>query len=199
MNKYRPIDGEIIVRKSLLLFLLLPLIFCIQPLLAEDTGKAITHQCRQNLKMLNDGTAKFLKENESGIPAWGKYETIKTSLIDYNYFPKDPEPPTPDCRYYLVSVSRDDFQWYCDLHGVLEGDKTVTFRYHEHKLMAKTSTRYENIPKYKDHIKDLLRWTEYDPTPVEKLKFYYNMNPTTTLILAIGGLFLLIFLYKNVF
>jgi hypothetical protein len=182
-------------------FLIVPLLFfCMLSTVihADDTGKVITNQCRQNLKMLNEGTRKFLQESDSAIPIWGKYETIKSSLIDYNYYPKDPVPPTRDCHYYLVSTSRDDFQWYCDLHGVLEGEKTITFRYHEHQLMAKTSSRYANIPKYADHVKDLLRWTEYNPTPVEKLKFYYNMNPMTTVIGLVGGFLLLLFIYRNV-
>jgi len=180
----------------LLLFLLI--LTCTQ-VSAEDTGKAITFKCRQNLKMLNDGTARFLKENDSGIPAWGKYDVIKTSLIDYNYFPKDPEPPTSNCNYHLVSVSRDDYQWLCDLHGVLDGEKTVTFRYREHRILAKTTSRYENIPKYRDHINDLLRWTEYEPTALEKLKYYYNMNPVTTIFLSIGAILGVIFLYRNLY
>ena len=70
--------------------------------------------------------------------------------------------------------------------------------YHEHRLMGKTTSRYGNIEKYRDHVKDMLRWTEYNPTPVEKLKYQYNMNPLTTVLLAIGGAFLLIFVYRNV-
>lgn len=166
-------------------------------LFAEDTGKVITGLCRQNLKMLNEGTRKFLSENDSGIPMWSKYDTIKTSLMDYNYYPKDPVSPTRDCHYFLVSVSRDDYQWYCDLHGVLDGEKTVTFQYHEHRLMAKTSSRYAHVPKYAEHVRDLLRWTDYNATPTEKFKYYYNMNPLTTIILLVGGTLLLLFVYRN--
>lgn len=165
---------------------------------AEDTGKLITNKCRANLKMLNDGTARFLAENDAGLPFWGNYDTILASLIDSKYFASKPEAPTRDCKYNLVSVSRDDYQWYCDIHGVLEGEKTVTFRYHEHRLMGKTTSRYANIQKYRDHVKDLLRWTEYAPTPVEKLKYHYNMNPLTTIILGIVGVIVMFLIYRNV-
>lgn len=164
---------------------------------AEDTGKLINNKCRANLKMLNEGTAKFLAENDSGLPFWSNYDTVLASLIDSKYFAGKPELPTRDCKYYLVSVSREDYQWYCDLHGVLEGEKTITFRYHEHRLMGKTTSRYSNIEKYRDHVKDLLRWTEYTPTPVEKLKYHYNMNPASTILLGIFALFILFVIYRN--
>ncbi|NCB37763.1 MAG: hypothetical protein EOM80_03250 [Erysipelotrichia bacterium] len=169
------------------------------PLTAEDTGKLLTGKCRQNLKILNDGTDKFLAENNLGLPFWGNLATIKNSLIDDKYFTGTIEPPTKDCQYFLVSNSRDDYQWYCNLHGVMEGEKTISFRYHEYRITAKTTSRYENIDKYSDHIKELLRWTEYQPTPMEKLKYHYNMNPLTTTLMGIVGIFLLIIVWRNLF
>lgn len=186
------------MKKTVLLLLCLFLCLIVQTLRAEDTGKIINNQCRANLKTLNEGTAKFLSENDSGLPSWTNYQTIFSSLIDPRYFSAKPEPPTRDCKYNLVAISRDDYQWYCDLHGVLNGEKTVTFMYHEHRLMGKTTNRYQNIEKYREHVKDLLRWTEYRPTPMEKLKFHYNMNPLSTIIFSIGGLMLLIFVYRNI-
>ncbi|MDD3148443.1 MAG: hypothetical protein PHD82_14210 [Candidatus Riflebacteria bacterium] len=184
--------------KKLLKFILMIALCCsCQTTSAEDTGKLINNRCRANLKALNEGTAKFLAENDSGLPSWANFDTISSSLIDKKYLSK-PEPPTRDCKYFLVSVSRDDYQWYCDLHGVLEGEKTVTFMYHEHRLMGKTTSRYAKIEKYRDHTLELLRWTDYHPTPVEKLKYHYNSNPLTTIILGIVGIILLIFVYRNV-
>lgn len=188
------------MRKLLVVFVLL-LAFCggaASELSAEDTGKVLNGLCRQNLKILNEGTAKFLQENDQGLPMWGKYDTISSSLIGSKYFPKDPVGPTRDCKYYLVSVSRDDYQWYCSIHGLVDGEKNIVFQYHEHRLTAKTSSRYENIPKYAEHVRDLLRWTDYSPTAIEKFKYYYNTNPLTTVFFAVLGGLLLIFLYRNV-
>lgn len=162
-------------------------------LMATDTGKVINNRCRQNLKMLNEITARFVREKGEPLPPWARYQTVKTSLMDYDYLPKDPEAPTPDCKYFLISNSNNDFQWYCSLHGVLDGEKTITFQYHEHRLMAKTTERYLNNERYKDHVSDLLRWTEYRPTPVEQFKYQYNMNPLST-ILILAGIVLLIFI-----
>lgn len=183
--------------KIIFLFLLL-LCFSL-PVQAVDTGKLLTNQCRANLKMLNDAVAKFLSENDSALPAWSPYENVKTMLLEIKYLPKDPELPTKDCKYHFVSLSTHDYQWYCDLHGMLEGDKSVTFNYHEHKFTAKTNSRYQNIKKYKDHMQNLLRWTEYNPTPVEKLKYHYNKNPATTIALFVIAAIALLFVYKNVF
>lgn len=185
------------VKKLLTVLLTIALCWLSQTVTAEDTGKIINNRCRANLKALNDSTAKFLAENDSGLPSWANFDTISSSLIDKKFLPR-PESPTRDCKYYLVAVSREDYQWYCDLHGVLEGEKTVSFMYHEHRLMGKTTSRYSNIAKYKEHVKDLLRWTDYHPTPVEKLKYHYNSNPLSTFLLAIGGIVLLIFIYRNV-
>ncbi len=186
------------MKKTLLLLLLVFMCLTTHDLRAEDTGKVINNRCRANLKMLNEATAKFLAENDSGLPSWANHQTVTMSLIDRKYFAEQLVPPTRDCKYYLVAVSREDYQWYCDLHGVLEGEKTVTFMYHEHRLMGKTTSRYANIEKYREHVKDMLRWTEYSPTPMEKLKYQYNMNPLTTILLAIGGVGLLIFVYRNI-
>ena len=186
------------MKKTVLLLIWVFLCLAAHDLRAEDTGKLINNKCRANLKMLNEATAKFLAENDSGLPSWANHQTVTMSLVDRKYFAEELVPPTRDCKYYLVAVSREDYQWYCDLHGVLDGEKTVTFMYHEHRLMGKTTVRYGNIEKYRDHVKDMLRWTEYNPTPVEKLKYQYNMNPLTTVLLAIGGAFLLIFVYRNI-
>ncbi|MEW6712367.1 MAG: hypothetical protein AB1403_21285 [Candidatus Riflebacteria bacterium] len=165
---------------------------------AIDTGKLLTNQCRANLKMLNEATEKFLKENESSLPAWSPYKSVKDMLLEIKYLPKDPEPPTKDCKYFLVSMSSHDYQWYCDVHGLIDGDKSITFDYHEHKFTAKTSSRYMNVKKYKDHVQNLLRWTEYKPTPTEKLKYQYNKNPTTTIALVVFGVIALFLIYRNV-
>jgi hypothetical protein len=170
-----------------------------QSAFAIDTGKLITNECRANLKMLNEVTKKYLEENDSGLPAWSTYKNVKDMLIGVKYLPKDPVPPTRDCQYYLVSLGTHDFQWYCNLHGVIDGDKTITFNYHEHKIMAKTSSRYMQIEKYEKHTNDLLRWTEYNPTISEKLKYNYNKNPVTTVFIAVFVVMVIWFIYRNVF
>ncbi|MGM0600059.1 MAG: hypothetical protein ACQETH_09620 [Candidatus Rifleibacteriota bacterium] len=168
-------------------------------LFAVDTGKVFAGKCRDNLKYLNDAVQKFVNENDTSLPAWSTYENVKTMLLGLEYLPRDPVPPTKDCKYFLVSNSRDDFQWYCALHGVLDGDKTISFHYHEHRTVAKTSSRYMKIEKYKDHTKDLLRWTNYYPTPMERLKYQYNKNPLTTVIIVVFAVLVLFFIYRNLF
>lgn len=182
-----------------LVFMLAVMLFTagVLSLSADDTGKVITNQCRQNLKMLNEVTEKFVKETSDHLPPWARYETVKSSLMSFDYLPKDPVGPTLDCKYYLVSNSRDDFQWYCGLHGVIDGEKTITFQYHEHRTMAKTSSRYMTNKRYKEHTSDLLRWTEYTPTPVERFKYHYNMNPLSTILLLSGLLVVTLFVYRN--
>jgi hypothetical protein len=187
------------MKKLLTLLFMVGLILGSPVARAEDTGKLITNKCRANLKYLNDAVEKFVEENDSALPAWSPYSNVKTMLLELKYLPRDPEPPTKNCKYYLVSLSRNDFQWYCDIHGTLEGDQTVTFNYHEHKFIAKTNSKYKNIKKYDDHTKELLRWTDYHPTPMEKLKYHYNKNPLTTIIMMVGGVFILIFVIKNVY
>ena len=189
---------EISLKRILKMVLLIAACLVWLPARAEDTGKVINNRCRANLKMLNEAVAKFLAENDSGLPSWANYETVALSLIDRKYFAGKLEAPTRDCKYNLVAVSRNDYQWYCDLHGVLDGENSVTFMYHEHRLTGKTTKRYENIERYKQHTKDLLRWTEYQQTPGEKFKFHYNSNPLTTIILSILGVLIIIFIYRNV-
>ena len=164
---------------------------------AADTGKLITNQCRQNLKMLNEITQKFVADTKEHLPPWARYDTVKSSLMNLDYLPTDPVGPTSDCKYTLVSNSREDFQWYCNLHGVLDGEKTVTFQYHEHRIMAKTTSRYMNNRRYKEHTSELLRWTEYTPTPIERFKYHYNMNPLSTILVMSGLLLVLIVVYRT--
>jgi len=165
--------------------------------MAADTGKVITNQCRQNLKMLNEITQKFVERTNEHLPPWANYATVKSSLLNYDDLPQDPVAPTPDCKYNLISNSREDFQWYCNLHGVLDGEKTITILYHEHQIMAKTASRYMNNKRYKDHNSDLLRWTEYAPTPGERFKYHYNMNPLSTILVMCGVLLILIIVYRS--
>ena len=74
---------------------------------AEDTGKLINNKCRANLKMLNEATAKFLAENDSGLPSWANHQTVTMSLVDRKYFAEELVPPTRDCKYISYrSVAR---------------------------------------------------------------------------------------------
>jgi hypothetical protein len=55
------------------------------------------------------------------------------------------------------------------------------------------------IEKYEKHTNDLLRWTEYNPTISEKLKYNYNKNPVTTVFIAVFVVMVIWFIYRNVF
>lgn len=164
---------------------------------AVDTGKVITNECRKNLKWLNELTERFIKETNGRIPQWDSYQALKKKFITSDYLPNDPKPPTTDCKYYLVSNDPNDFQWYCRLHGVLEGDKTLVFRYKEHRIMAKTSSQYMSREQYKTDTLELLRRTNYTPRPMEWIKYHYNMNPITTGLTLVACIGLFLFLYRS--
>lgn len=169
-------------------------------LFALDTGKLITGKCRANLEYLNKATKKYLDENPGkGLPSWSTYENMKTMLMGIKYLPKDPVPPTKDCKYCFVSLGPKNFQWYCDLHGVIDGKKNLSFYYHEHRLQARIDPAYQVIKSYNKHVKNLYRWTEYYPTFTEKLKYNYNENPMTTIVTFILGAVVLLVIYKSVF
>lgn len=187
------------MKKSLPVLLIVMLLAVAGSAWAADTGKLLTNKCRANLKYLNEATEKFLKENDSSLPAWSPYRSVKDMLLEMKYLPTDPVGPTKDCEYFLVSLNSNDFQWYCNVHGTLEGDKSVTFNYHEHKFTAKVTSRYEVVQKYKEHSANLLRWTEYIPTPKEKLLYQYNKNPVTTILIMVAGLVILFVVYRTVF
>lgn len=170
--------------KKLYLLLLLAL-FVSNTAFAVNTGKEITSKCRANLKQLNDITAKFLSKTNKDLLKWAPYKLVFSSLIPEDYIEKPIVSPSADCKYYLISIDNKDFQWYCDIHGVIDGDNNLSFRYHEHQMNAKTCSRYKINENYEKHCKDLLHWTEYTPTPKEFFLYHYNMNPKTTTILAV--------------
>ena len=168
---------------------------------AANVGREINNKCRQNLKLLNTGTEKMIKATSYSLPKWTTYkQAIKDFLYPDKYLEgKSIVGPTPDCDYYLVSDDKNEFQWLCYLHGVLEGDKTMSFRYHEHQLQGKTTTKFINNEEYKKHVQSMLHWTEYTPTPKEFIIYHYNMNPIVTTVTCIFFIALSIYLVKSFF
>lgn len=188
------------MRKHFILTFMIAVLMTTVTAMAQTTGQTINLKCRENLRMLNEATASYISGTRSPVlPSWTTYDNAKNMLLGMEYLPKDPEPPTENCKYFLVSSDLKNYQWYCSLHGVLEGDKTISFRYQEHKLQARTSSKFDGIRNYKLHTQDLLRWTEYRPSPMENLKYYYNSSPVTTIVIVIMAFLLLVYFYRQIF
>ena len=168
---------------------------------AANVGREINNKCRQNLKLLNAGTEKLLKTKQMNLPKWCSYkQAIKDFLYPDKYLDdKKVVGPTPDCEYYLVSDGNNDYQWLCYLHGVMEGEKTMSFRYHEHQLQGKSTSKYMNNEEYKKQVQNMLHWTEYTPTPKEFIIYHFNMNPIVTTVVCVFLIFLSIYLVKSFF
>jgi len=169
------------------------------PLHAVDPSFEMNRLCRSNIKMLNDATAKFFSENQQDLPLWADFNQVYTMILTTKYVPTKPVPPLPDCGYYLMYRNPKDFSWYCNLHGMNAGDESISFRYHEYRFTAYVQTKFLTHPKYKSHYDELNRWTSYSPTLMENMKFQYNRNPTSTIVMGIIGLGVLWFLYRNLF
>ena len=168
---------------------------------AANVGREINSKCRQNLKLLNSGTEKLIKSTSYNIPKWCTYkQAIKDFLYPDKYLEgKTVVGPTADCEYYLVSNDKGEFQWLCYLHGVIEGEKTMSFRYHEHQLQGKSTSKFMSNEEYKKHVQSMLHWTEYTPTPKEFFIYHYNMNPIVTTVLTVFLVLLSIYLIKSFF
>ena len=173
--------------KRIIFFLIVILLSVSNGVFAENTGKEINNKCRKNLKALNEATESLAKSKEFFLPQWISYEQAIENLNGFENAldGKVIKSPTIDCKYFLVCHSNSDYQWLCDLHGLLDGDKTISFRYKEHQLQGKTSEHFKDINKYKEHTKRILHWTEYTPTPIESFKYHYNMNPITTTLISV--------------
>ena len=120
--------------KKILLIAIATVLLFANSVYAVNTGKEINNKCRSNLKLLNAGTAAMLKNNTKyDLPKWLTLAQATNSFLDPEKYleNKKIEGPTPDCQYFLVSLNNDEYQWLCNLHGVIDGDKTVSFRYRE--------------------------------------------------------------------
>lgn len=168
-------------------------------LFSREPGFEITKECRANLKMLNDTTAKYINDGNYNLPNWGTLESIRVMCFGAKYLPSIPKPPTLDCEYYFIMKDLNHYDWYCNIHGLLGGDKAYTFRYHEYQFTAYIKTLYLYSDKYRQHQENIIRWTNYNPTLMENIKFHYKRNPLYTTILIIGGFLFLIFVYRNIF
>lgn len=166
---------------------------------AADPGYELAKACRANLTMLREATEKCLKSGFKEFPTWGKMEDIRTMILTGRFLQKQPQPPTLDCEYFLIFKDPTSFDWYCNLHGLVGGDTSTTFRYHEFQFTTYTSSKYMNNAKYKTHADNLLRWASYDPTAVENFKYHYARNPMTTLLIAGFALLFVIYIFKSIF
>ncbi|MBI3037592.1 hypothetical protein HYY75_00880 [bacterium] len=164
-----------------------------------DASFEIALACKSNLKMLREGLSNYINEGSKDLPTWDTFEHVFNMALTSKYIPKKPVPPTLDCKYFLVYKSPEIFDWYCSIHGVISGDKSITFRYHEFEFKGIISSKYLGVPQYKTHADELERWIGYSPTLVESIKFNFEKNPTSTLIKVGLGLIFLIFIYKKIF
>ena len=185
-------------RKIVLLTLCFLSVFLIS--YAKDESKILTAKCRSNIEALNAATSKFIKDHPgTGLPTWSTYDNMKTMILGVKYLPKDPVPPTKDCEYCFVSLGPNNFQWYCNLHGVIRGSKEVSFYYHQYRFTARIDPEYKMVKSYQKHIKSLYEWTEYYPTIYERFQYKYNQNPISTIATLCFAGIVIIFIYKNVF
>ncbi|NLI77397.1 MAG: hypothetical protein GX442_13270 [Candidatus Riflebacteria bacterium] len=169
------------------------------PARGVEPGFEIIKACRANLTMLNEATAQYIKDGNTQLPTWDKFQNVYTMCLSTKYIPVKPVSPTADCEYFLVCKNLENFDWYCNLHGLIGGDKTYTFRYHEYQVTARINTKYLTIGKYKSHADNLLRWCGYAPTLMEDVKYHYARNPFSTLVIVGIGLLFVFFVYRNVF
>ena len=179
--------------------LLIILIITASTLYAENTGKIINNKCRTNLKLLNESTQKMLEKHNYDLPPWRPLEVFYKETKLFEVLDKLPTPPTLDCRYYLASLGSKDYQWCCELHGVIDGDKTVSFKYHEHAMMGKINSKYEKIPEYSVAVKSMLHWTNYRQTFSELMIYHFNMNPISTILFGIFAITIVYVIYKAIY
>lgn len=187
------------MKKSLLLLIIVLIYLNSTTVLAENTGRIINNKCSNNLKTLNEATKQLLENHQYELPQWRSFEAFYEDSDLYKHLKEKPISPTVDCRYFLVSLNKNDYQWCCDLHGVVNGDKTVSFMYHEHATVGKINSKYEEIEEYSGHAKTMLHWTNYQQTFTEYLKYNYNMNPITTIISIIGVLIIAFVVYRTIY
>jgi hypothetical protein len=164
-----------------------------------DPGFDITQKCRKNIKAVNEAIKAYLADGKTGIPSWDTLENIQTMLLSTKYLKDTPVGPTPDCTYFLVFQGPEIFDSYCDVHGLLDGDQSITFRYREFQFSAKVNSRYFNVAKYKSHHERLMSRVGYSPTLMENIKFHYRKNPFTTGVFVVVGVLFVWFIYRNVF
>lgn len=166
---------------------------------AADPGYEIARACRANLNMLRDATEKRIQSGFTEFPTWAKMSDIRTMILTGRYLPAEIIPPTLDCEYFLVFKNPKTFDWYCNLHGLVGGDGSTTFRYHAYQFTAYTSSKYMNISKYKTHTDNIIGWASYEPTAVENFRYHYARNPMTTLLLTGLGIFTCLYILKSLF
>lgn len=168
-----------------------------------DPSFEITKKCRANIKLLRDALLDVIKKDPTcEIPRdLNQYRVIYDMILTSKYLPKQPELPTTDCAYFLLYQGPKNFDWFCDLHGVLpeNGNTTLTFPYHEFEFTAYFQQNYMSLTKYKSHYDRVMRWTGYVRTLSETIKYNYTRNPVSTIVMCIFGVCVVFFLYRNIF
>ncbi len=182
----------------LLALVLVTLLFSRTGTITADPGHEITKACRVNIKTLNEAVEKYLKDGHGNLPRWAPYKDMQTMVLS-KYIDKKPVPPTLDCEYFFVGMNPENYDWYCNIHGVLGGNRSITFRYHEFEFKAFINDKYLEVAKYKSHVDNVIRWCSYSPTLMESIKFSYSRNPLTTVLITAFGLFAAYFVYRNIF
>ncbi len=165
-----------------------------------DLGFEIVKSCRKNMIMLREGTEKCIKETHPEIPIdVTPFDQVYTMVLTGKYIPQKPGSPTIDCKYSLVYKSPDNWDWFCAIHGVINGNETLTIPYHEFEFTVPFNTNFLEMKKYKSHFDNVMNWTMYSRTLNEAIKFHYRKNPTTTLIMVIVGAAFVWYVYRSIF
>jgi len=187
--------------KSALLVLLLVFAFLTSSLSAADPSFEITKRCKNNLKMLREALLVYLKSTTNEPPRGDiiDFNQAYTMLLTSKFLPQKPDKPTTDCDYFLAYKDRDRFEWFCRIHGVISGDQRITFPYHEFEFTAAFNSNFMTNAKYKRHYDEVMRWTAYNRTLTESIKYHYTRNPTTTAIMVFFGALLVLYIYRNIF
>jgi hypothetical protein len=173
-----------------------------EPLLGADPSFEVTRNCRLELKHLKEATEKCMADGKPEFPMdVSTFQQIYTMFLTTRYLPKKPVPPTHDCEYSFMYKGEKSWDWFCHLHGLTSGDPDLrlTFPYHEYEFTAFFKKDYMGSEKYKKHYDGVMRWTSYSRTLAQSVKYNYSRNPTTTLIFVFIGLFMVWFIYKNLF
>ena len=172
--------------KKIGFILLLVSVFITSGLFAANPSKEIDNKCRQNLKALNAATKQMLEEKEYNMHPWVSLKQAGNIYTDFDKYIDVSKivGPTPSCEYFMVYKDKNDYEWLCNLHGVMEGE-LITLKYHEYQLHGRINSKYQTNKEYEKHSKGMLMWTEYSLTPKEFFLYQYNTNPILTTVISI--------------
>lgn len=157
----------------------------------------VNQKCMANLEKLAATLKKFLAEGgKTELPEYLNMKEI-SRILGAKYLPQPPQGIVHDCAYFLMFKNANAFDFCCNVHGCLRGDDKISIRYYEYGFTPQINSRWKQNSKYNEHIEYLRRWSVYSPTVVERLKFNYGNNPSTTIVIVVFGLIVLWFLYRS--